>query len=164
MKKARAKKEPKEVYRLRCPRCGDIKTWCRQEDPEGPGKCFCGAWASRVVMTEEEYIRRENAWSGVVVMSYKGSQRLHGPGFHEYDDKWVKENHLPLNDRERAIVMFLLDVLKVAPEKTKQLLTMASKHSTQGKVGFQTILKSLLDASRKGQMKAEMKRIQEMLF
>jgi len=38
---------------LRCPRCSSIRHWQRNEEPMGPGKCFCDTFQNWVVIDKE---------------------------------------------------------------------------------------------------------------
>lgn len=67
---------------LCCPRCQHIRHWERSREPDGPGRCSCGAWAPwRVLkkMPEPGFVR---------VLSDKGWQELKGPHYQEDPNGW----------------------------------------------------------------------------
>ncbi len=75
------------VQILQCPRCRAIREWDRVEHPEGPGHCHCGAWAPWRVLKA----RPPQPGPGhVIVITDKGWQPLHGPGYREDPDAWRK--------------------------------------------------------------------------
>jgi hypothetical protein len=71
---------------LECPRCRNIITWERETQPNGPGKCECGAWAPWRFRKEMPKLEEGH----VILITSKGRQELFGPRFQENPNGWKK--------------------------------------------------------------------------
>lgn len=80
-----------EITHLQCVRCRSYLAWYKDDGP--PGQCYkCGRGKGFRQDSEYRVLKEkpESVPGHVIVISDKGWQKLHGPGYRENPDKWEK--------------------------------------------------------------------------